>query len=92
MEQIAVTKITTDGRGNKTSRNMTIPKNTWLDIVKNGSGEANVEWKLRSEQPVVAKEIEVIAPEPTTTTIQGPEITDPEQPVEGKKKGNKKRF
>lgn len=63
MEQIAVTKITTDGRGHKSSRNMHLPKNIWEDIVKhNGSGEANVEWKLRAEIPVSSVQTIVIAP------------------------------
>lgn len=42
---------------------MHLPKNIWEDIVKhNGSGEANVEWKLRAEIPVSSVQTIVIAP------------------------------
>lgn len=84
MEQVAVTKITTDGRGNKSSRNMHLPKSTWLDIVKNnGSGEANVEWKLREEIPVSSIQTIVIAPpvESEATEVIEETIADPNSPI-----------
>lgn len=63
MEQIAVTKIETLSNGEKAVRNMMLPKNIWEDIVQNGSGNANVEWKLRAIEPIVTRSVEIIGDE-----------------------------
>lgn len=59
MEQIAVTKIIKESNGSETHRNMTLPKNIWETIVKNGS-EIGVSWKLRQPIKIDTKPLEMI--------------------------------
>ena len=101
MEQISVTKITTDGKGKTWSRNMTLPKDIWEKIVGGEIKDPRVEWKLRSETPIPVKEVELpkvstleaTSKNPVTPAVsEEPEevnVTD-EQPQEEPKKRRRK--